>query len=228
MKSIKNFRVLHFTAFLWMFLSPFYGSAQDLKIIDKPITYDSTRIKLSLEYLKSRHNLIQTDVKIVPKMVVVHWTAAKTMSSTFNTFNPPQLASDRTAIIGVSNLNVSSQFLIDRDGTIYRLMPEDYFARHVIGLNYCAIGIENVGSNDFPLTAAQLVSNEQLVRYLYKKYAIQYLIGHFEYTLFKDSPLWRETDKTYQTQKNDPGVDFMTNIRKNLKDLNLLSRPSEK
>ena len=32
---------------------------------------------------------------------------------------------------------------VDRDGTICRLMPETWMARHVIGLNYSAIGIEN-------------------------------------------------------------------------------------
>ncbi len=107
-------------------------------------------------------------------------------------------------------------------------MPENSFARHVIGLNYCAIGIENVGGSNFPLTEAQLEANEQLVRYLAKKYKIRYLIGHYEYTLFKNSSLWKETDPKYQTSKSDPGVDFMQKIRKNLADLNLSSSPPKK
>ncbi len=37
--------------------------------------------------------------------------------------------------------------MVDRDGTRYRLMPETYMARHVIGLNYYSIGIENVGGS---------------------------------------------------------------------------------
>lgn len=201
--------------------------AQELKIIDKPIIYDSTRIKLSLQYLKERHNLEQKTPKIKPVMIVLHWTAAKTMSSTFNAFNKPTLDGDRKAIAGASNLNVSSQYLIDRDGTIYRLMPDDYFARHVIGLNYCAIGIENVGSDDFPLTDAQVSSNEKLIRYLKNKFAIKYLIGHYEYTLFKQSDLWKETDPAYQTGKTDPGIDFMRRVRANLKDLELKGAPSK-
>ena len=202
--------------------------AQEIKIIDKPIIYDSTRIKLSLEYLKVRHGIIKKEPKIDPIMIVLHWTAAKTMSSTYHTFNPPTLNGDRKAIAGASNLNVSSQFLIDRNGTIYRLMPEDNFARHVIGLNYCAIGVENVGSIDFPLTEAQLLANEQLVRYLTNKYNIQYLIGHYEYTLFKNSDLWKETDPNYLTGKNDPGADFMQKLRIKTKDLNLLGVPNIK
>lgn len=201
--------------------------AQDIKIIDKPIIYDSIRIKLSLAYLKERHGIIKIEPKIEPIMIVLHWTEAKTMSSTFNTFNQPNLSGDRKAIAGASNLNVSSQFLVDRDGTIYRLMPEDNFARHVIGLNYCAIGVENVGGSDFPLTEAQLLANEELIRYLTSKYKIKYLIGHYEYTLFKNSKIWKETDPNYQTFKNDPNISFMERIRLDLKDLNLQAVPIE-
>lgn len=204
------------------------GFSQEIKIIDKPITYDSTRIKLSLEYLKERHGIIQKIPTIQPKMIVLHWTAAKTFSSTFNAFNPAKLPNgDRKDIAKVSSLNTSSQYLIDRDGTIYRLMPDNYLARHVIGLNYCAIGVENVGSADFPLTDAQLKANEDLIRYLTKKYKIEYLIGHYEYTKFKGTSLWKETNPNYQTGKNDPGVDFMQKIRTNVKDLNLKGASSK-
>ena len=201
--------------------------AQEMNIIDKPIVYDSVRIQLSLQYLQDRHNITQNTTQIEPIMIVLHWTDSKTMMSTFNTFNHSSLGGDRPAIAGVSRLNVSSQFLIDRDGTIYRLMPENSFARHVIGLNYCAIGIENVGSNSFPLTDAQLLANEQLVRYLTQKYQIHYLIGHYEYVLFRNTPIWKETDPNYQTVKTDPGVDFMSKIRANLKDLGLKGAPIE-
>lgn len=218
---MKSFKII-FAALLLIQLNTL---AQEIKIIDKPIIYDSTRIKLSLQYLKERHGLIKLEPTIKPTIIVLHWTAAKTMSSTFNAFNQPKLNGDRKAIAGASNLNVSSQFLVDRNGTIYRLMPEDYFARHVIGLNYCAIGVENVGSDDFPLTDAQLLANEQLVRYLTNKYDIKYLIGHYEYTLFKNSALWKETDPNYQTIKNDPGLSFMEKIRTKVKDLNLKSSP---
>lgn len=201
--------------------------AQEIKIIDKPINYDSTRIKLSLQYLKERHGISQTTPIIQPKIIVLHWTAAKTFSSTFNAFNSPKLPNgDRKDITQVSSLNTSSQYLIDRDGTIYRLMPDNYFARHVIGLNYCAIGVENVGSSDFPLTDAQLKANVELVRYLCAKYKIEYLIGHYEYTKFKGTSLWKETNPQYQTGKSDPGADFMLKVRNNLKDLPLKGVPN--
>lgn len=207
-------------------LFPVLVFAQEIKIVDKPITYDSTRIRLSLAYLKERHGIIQSTPTIQPKIIVLHWTAAKTFSSTFNAFNAAKLPNgDRKDIAKVSSLNTSSQYMVDRDGTIYRLMPDNYFARHVIGLNYCAIGVENVGSADYPLTAAQLKANIELVRYLHKKYNIQYLIGHYEYTNFKHTPLWKETNPKYQTGKNDPGASFMLKVRNSTKDLNMSSLP---
>lgn len=208
--------------FILLYPISFLAFAQEIKIVDKPITYDSTRVRLSLEYLKERHGIIQSTPIISPKIIVLHWTAAKTLSSTFNAFYPAKLPNgDRKDIVQVSSLNTSSQFLIDRDGTIYRLMPENYFARHVIGLNYCAIGVENVGSADFPLTESQLKSNIELVKYLHKRYNIEYLIGHYEYTKFRNTSLWKETNAKYQTSKNDPGADFMLKVRSNLKGLNL-------
>ena len=148
-----------------------------LRIFDKPITWNAEREQLSLNYLKERHGLVQNTATIKPQMVVVHWTAIPTIEVTFDVFNPITLGG-RADLTGASNLNVSSQFLIDRDGTIFRLLPETTFARHVIGLNYLAIGIENIGSDNMPLTKAQLEANEKLIRYLKRKYPIDYVIGH--------------------------------------------------
>ena len=199
----------------------FNGLAQ--KIIDRPIIYDSTRNSLSLQYLKERHGLEQTEPILTPKIIVSHWTAIPTLEGSFNAFNPVMLPSFRKELKGVSPLNVSIHFLVDRDGTIYRLMLEKLMARHVIGLNWCALGIENVGDgNKFPLTEAQLKANVWLVKYLKKKYAsIEYLIGHHEYTSFQNTPLWKESNPNYRTRKDDPGIDFMTKLRKGVKKLNL-------
>jgi N-acetyl-anhydromuramyl-L-alanine amidase AmpD len=131
----------------------------------------------------------------------------------------------RADLTGASNLNVSSQFLIDRDGTIFRLLPDTTFARHVIGLNYLAIGIENIGSDAMPLTKAQLKANEKLIRYLKRKYPIEYVIGHHEYQNFQSTELWKEIDPNYRTIKTDPGDKFMNQLRKKLTDLNLKPVP---
>jgi N-acetylmuramoyl-L-alanine amidase len=204
----------------------FRGFSQ--KIIERPIIYDSTRKSLSLQYLKERHSLEQSEPTLTPKMIVAHWTAISTLEGSFNAFNPVMLPSFRKELKGVSPLNVSIHFLVDRDGTIYRLMPENLMARHVIGLNWCALGIENVGDgNKYPLTEAQLKANIWIVKYLKKKYkSIEYLIGHHEYTNFQKTPLWKESDPNYRTQKNDPGNGFMEKLRKGVKELDLKGQKS--
>ncbi len=197
------------------------------KIVDKPIVFNEERMQLTKEYLSTRHGLEQENPTIIPRMIVLHWTVIPTMQKTFDAFNPPKLPG-RPDLATSSSLNVSSQFLVDRDGTIYRLMPETTMARHVIGLNHTAIGVENVGgSKELPLTKAQIKANIWLVKYLNKKYPIKYLIGHYEYTNFEGHELWLETDAAYRTVKTDPGEDFMAAVKKGTKRLNLKSAPEQ-
>lgn len=197
------------------------------KIVDKPIVFNEERMQLTKEYLSTRHGLEQENPTIIPRMIVLHWTVIPTMQKTFDAFNPPKLPG-RPDLATSSSLNVSSQFLVDRDGTIYRLMPETTMARHVIGLNHTAIGVENVGgSKELPLTKAQIKANIWLVKYLNKKYPIEYLIGHYEYTNFEGHELWLETDAAYRTVKTDPGEDFMAAVKKGTKRLNLKSAPEQ-
>ncbi|SIO15777.1 N-acetylmuramoyl-L-alanine amidase [Algoriphagus halophilus] len=215
----------HLTIYILLLASISCSSKSTFRIFEKPITWNQEREELSLKYLKERHGLDKTEATIDPTMVVVHWTAVNSIESTFDVFDSPTLGG-RADLTGASNLNVSSQFLIDRDGTIFRLLPETNFARHTIGLNYTAIGIENIGGPNAPLTKEQLKANEMLIRHLRKKYEIEYVIGHYEYQNFQETDLWKEYDPDYRTVKTDPGVDFMEKLRKNLSDLNLKPIPS--
>ena len=185
------------------------------KIVDKPIVFNEERSQLTIQYLKDRYGLEQDSPRIVPRMIVLHWTAIPTFEGSFDAFLNTKLPNWRPDIESVSGLNVSTHFLVDQDGTIYNLMPETTMGRHVIGLNHCAIGVENVGGTlDTPLTKAQLKSNIWLVKYLTKKYNIEYIIGHHEYTLFEGHELWLEKDDGYRTNKTDPGDEFMAKVRK--------------
>lgn len=197
-------------------------------IVDKPIVFDEERITLTKEYLFQRYQLEQETPEIVPKMVVLHWTAIPTFEKSFEAFEKSTLPNWRPDIESVSGLNVSSHFLVDQDGTIYRLMPETTMARHVIGLNHCAIGIENVGGTpETPLTRKQLRANIFLVEYLAAKYPIEYVIGHQEYTQFEGHPLWLEVDDGYRTKKTDPGMDFVKKVLKATKRFNFKPVPSK-
>ena len=198
-----------------------------MEIVDRPIVFNKERHDLTLEYLKEHYGIVKDAPTINPRIIVLHWTVIPTFEESFEFFKNPKLSNTRPDISGAGALNVSSQFMVDRDGSIYRLMPETFMARHVIGLNHCAIGIENVGgTDDLPLTAAQVKSNIWLVSYLTEKYDMEYLIGHYEYTLFEGHELWLEKDDGYRTEKTDPGEDFMKKVRSATKDLNFKPLPN--
>ncbi|MBS9463551.1 N-acetylmuramoyl-L-alanine amidase [Flagellimonas sp. 389] len=213
---------------LVLILSILWSCNTKHEIVDRPIVFDKERVELTKEYLAQRYNLEQETPEIVPKMIVLHWTAIPTLQKSFEAFEKPTLPNWRPDIESVSGLNVSSHFLIDQDGTIYRLMPETTMARHVIGLNHCAIGVENVGGTEnTPLTKEQLEANIFLVEYLADKYDIEYVIGHYEYTQFEGHPLWLEVDDGYRTTKTDPGTDFMNGVREATKRFNFKPVPSK-
>ena len=202
---------------------------QTIKIVDKPIDFGKERIAMTKEYIKQHYGLRVNNIRITPKIIVLHWTAEMSFNKSFKRLQPQKLLTDRKDIAKASALNVSAQFLVARDGTIYRLMPENWMARHVIGLNYSSIGVENVGgkgNKKDDLTQAQRRSNIKLIRYLKAKYpSIEYLIGHHEYRQMEKTSLWLEKDKGYRTVKSDPGKKFMDEMRKATKDLHLKTPP---
>lgn len=211
-----------FLTFTFFVLLPVLVFSQTPVIIQKPINWNAEREQLSVEYLQNRHGIAQEKAIIKPTMVVVHWTENSSVQATFNIFNPILLPG-RPDLLKASALNVSSQYVIDRDGTIYQFLPDTVFARHTIGLNYCAIGIENIGGHKYPLTDAQLIANEKLIRQLKSKYQIDFVIGHHEYKAFRNTKYWKETDPNYITSKSDPGDVFMLKLRERLADLKFSS-----
>lgn len=202
-----------------------FSCATQQTIIDKPIHFDQQRDDLTKGYLKERYDISQETTAITPRMIVLHWTEIPTLEASFKAFDPITLP-QRPDLKAAGSLNVSAHFLVDQDGSIYRLMPETTMARHVIGLNHCAIGIENVGGTpETPLTRAQIKSNIWLVRYLAKKYPIEYLIGHYEYTNFENTALWLEVDDGYRTKKTDPGIIFLNAVKEGTKTLDFKATP---
>lgn len=198
---------------------------EDIEIIDKPINFGQERIAMTKEYIKSHYGFEVNNIEIEPKIIVLHWTADMSFQKSFDRLNPQKLYSDRKDIVKASALNVSAHFMVKRDGTIYRLMPENWMARHVIGLNYSSIGIENIGGESNKkedLTPEQLKANIALVRYLTAKYpTITKMIGHHEYKEMENTEFWLELDKGYRTEKSDPGDKFMSDVHSAVVDLNL-------
>ena len=204
------------------------GCGGELKIQDRPISFSENRHKATLEYIAEHYGKSPVDISIVPKIIVMHWTAIDGLEDSFDAFNPETLRGSRPDLGSAEQVNVSIQFLVDREGAVYRLMPETWMARHVIGLNHSAIGVENVGGGDGAdnMTDEQIAANIKLVRYLTERYpTIQYLIAHSEYQRFEGHPLWLELDEDYRTEKVDPGNRFMTAVREGTADLSLLGPP---
>jgi N-acetyl-anhydromuramyl-L-alanine amidase AmpD len=173
--------------------------------------------------MQDRYKISGT-IKIKPQMIIVHWTAVDSAEKSFNAFNRETLLSQRKDLDS-SSLNVSIHFLVDKEGNIFRLMPENRMARHCVGLNHLAIGIENVGGvgGKEDLTKAQLQANAKLIKHLKEKYStIRYLIGHYEYLQFENTSLWKEKKSTIRTKKIDPGKIFMKDLRNSLKKYNFL------
>ena len=196
----------------------FYSYALEIK--QKPIEFTQNRIELTKQYIKKSYGIDVKDINIIPKIIVIHHTASDSLKESFDRFYPEILLSDRTDIQNAGNVNVSAQFLVDFDGTIYSLMPEAFMARHIIGLNLSSIGIENVGGDKKSLTTEQLKANIELVKYLKDKYkTIEYLIGHYEYRKFEKHPLFLEKNANYRTIKHDPEQSFMEKLRVNFPEL---------
>lgn len=202
-------KFLSFLLFLPLFLAAF-------EIKQTPIEFGETRVELTKKYIKSHYALDVQDIKIVPKIIVIHHTAIDDFNDSLSRFASETLPSIRADINNGGALNVSAHFMVERDGTIHQLMPLDVMARHVIGLNYNSIGIENVGGQNSKdnLTREQLEANIALVKELQKRFStIGYLIGHYEYRCFEGHELWLERDKGYRTHKDDPSQRFMGELR---------------
>src|SRR5207253_7983851 len=78
-----------------------------------------------------------------PKVIVEHYTETSTFGAVWSTF-----AHDVPDVELHELPQVCAHFVIDRDGTIYELVPPSLMCRHTVGLNWTAIGIEHVGMSD--------------------------------------------------------------------------------
>ncbi|HEY5950020.1 MAG TPA: peptidoglycan recognition family protein [Kofleriaceae bacterium] len=196
--------------------------AASLAIVDAPIKWSAAREQLTLDYRRKHSDTRATDLVIDPKVIVLHYTGGSSAKSTRNYFDNLEIEASRKELARGGKVNVSAHFLVDRDGTIYRLQPETRFARHCIGLNHVAIGIENVGDGkQYPLTDAQVAADAALVRELSARFHITHLLGHSEVMKFRDHAYFVELDPSYHNDKDDPGAAFMARVRERVADLGL-------
>lgn len=191
-------------------------------IIQTPIINNYDRRKLSIQFLKEHHSIEVKKPKIVPKMIVIHRSNCDDYQTVFDSFNSTSSEANE------QELNFSAHYLVDKDGTIYQLLPNTEFSRHVKGLNHSAIGIENIGDkSNGKLTTAQIDANTLLIKMLASEYPIEYVIGHYEYSQFVYHPLWQEQEDVVVNVVPDPGAENMANIRARLAELDLKPVPTK-
>lgn len=195
--------------------------------VDRRIHPDPTRDALVRDYLAAHcARRAEAGTRIEPRVVVIHWTGMGTAESAWRYFDRVEIEPGRAAIRAQGRLNVGTHFLVDRSGEAVRLVPEDRFARHTIGLNTVAVGIDLVGGRPEDLTEAQLRRVEAIVRYLHAHFPIRFVIGHDESHRMEGTDLWCEDVPGYRSRKGDPGRAFMSRLRKRLEDLGIQGPPA--
>jgi len=163
------------------------------RIVMKPIPFGALREAETRAYAR-RHYGLNTWKLVHPHVIVEHYTASNSFASAYATF------ASNAANLGELP-GVCAHFVVDRDGTIYRLVPPTIICRHTVGLNWTAIGIEHVGTSDAEILAnkRQLDASLRLTLWLMSRYHIQLrnVIGHSESLT---SPYHRELDRAWRCQ----------------------------
>lgn len=163
-------------------------------VIWKPIPYGPARRAQMAAYAKKHYDM-NTWV-LHPRAIVEHVTATDSFSSVWNTFAADSPDPELHELPGDC-----AHFVIDRDGTIYQLVPLNVMCRHTVGLNWAAIGIEHVGLSDSEVMhdAEQMRSSLALTAWLMWKYHVPLanVIGHAESLT---SPLHKELYAPWRCQ----------------------------
>ena len=147
-------------------------------IVQKPIPFGAQR-RAEMERYAVRHYGLHTWRLEHPRVIVEHYTASDSFSSAWNTFANDAPDAELHELPGTC-----AHFVIDRDGTIYQLVPLSTMCRHTVGLNWTSIGIEHVGTSDASIlqNPRQIAASLRLTLWLSKRYDISLpnVIGHNE------------------------------------------------
>ena len=146
-------------------------------VVWKPIPYGATRRAEMAAYAKKHYGTRSWVLR--PRAIVEHVTATDSFSSVYSTFAADVPDAELHELPGTC-----AHFVIDRDGTIYQLVPLTVMCRHTVGLNWVGIGIEHVGVSDAEVMrdAAQMRSSLALTVWLMWRYSIPLanVVGHNE------------------------------------------------
>ena len=161
--------------------TPPAASPQRPRIVWDPIPFGSKRKSEMAAYVRRHYGSFMKPTwrLIDPHVIVIHYTDSPTFRSTWNTFAADVPDSELHELPGTC-----AHFVIDTNGTIYQLVSLATMCRHTVGLNWTAIGIENVGFSDAQVMrdTRQMSANLRLVRWLRCRFHIEIrnVIGHNE------------------------------------------------
>jgi len=160
-----------------------------------PIPFGATR-KREMAAYSLRHYGEDTYVLSGPKVIVEHYTETTTAQQAYNTFAPDVPDNEFHELP-----NTCAHFLVEPSGRIDQLVALSLRCRHTTGLNWTAIGIENVGLSDQAILQdrAQLAASLRLTAWLRCLYsiALKNVIGHNESL---SSPYHRDRVPAFQHQ----------------------------
>ena len=163
--------------------------------VAKPIPFGAERRADMADYAERHYGIHDYRLRD-PKVIVEHYTATSSFAPVFDYFSRNEPDPELNELPGVC-----SHYVIDRDGTINRLVPTSIMCRHTVGLNWTAIGIEHVGQSDAQVMGdrRQLQASLRLTRALQGRYGIatRNVIGHNEN---RQSPFHRERVARLRTQ----------------------------
>ncbi len=162
-----------------------------------PIPFGPTREAQMTAYVRRHYgSFLKPTWRLTdPHVIVIHYTDSS-YSSAYNTFANDVPDSELHELPATS-----AHFVIDTTGVIHQLVSLGTMARHTVGLNWTAIGIEHVGYSDGQVLGdrAEIGSSLRLVHWLRCRFHIPVrdVIGHAESL---SSPYHHEDVPSLRTQ----------------------------
>lgn len=161
----------------------------------------------------------ENKVSLQPRYIVLHFTVVDDAADVLDLFNRPShlAVGDQEPVVSL----VSVHYMVDKDGVILRLVPEDRRTSGTYGLDHRALAIEMVARDEKDLLSRpqQLLSAFCLVDGLLKKYRLPVwaVISHQEVALgevfLSDYTDIADTESPYWYPKRsfryDPGQTVM-------------------
>ena len=131
--------------------------------------------------------------------------------SSFNALTPDSFDVDGI-LKEYKQVNVSPHYIINREGTVYRFVPDEEVAYHAgrsrlpdgtTDVNRVSIGIELINTESDPPTEEQYVSLRYLIECLKSKYPVKFILGHSDIAPGRKTDPWNFDWKKIRSGSED-------------------------